>query len=549
MAIWDTLAEPAAGFRSDGWWRSSTFLDDLADAVRDRGDHPALIAYEGTEHARTLSYTELSNTVARFASALRELDVQRGDVVACYLPNLWLLAPLYLACHRIGAVSSPIFPVVGRRELGHVLGVTGAKVCVTVEKFDDYDCAALLAEAAPETLAHRVVVGDAAATGAIDFDEFFVRTPWEERRPVAEQDRLGPDEPAQLLHTSGTTGMMKVVVHSQNTLYAAVRAVSEPHRLTRDDVISLPGLCTAMAGLTYAVYLPLFLGATGVIQSRTTDMELLRDLIAAHRVTWLYSPPAFLVNLLAAQRKDARDTASLEQIVTGSAPVHPQLITLVREVFGVELHALWGMTENGAVTVTRPDDPEGWAARSDGRSTPWMEVRIDAEPGAEAGRLLVRGASQCLGYLGQRDVYDACVDADGWFDTGDLARHDGRGGIRITGRRADLITRPDGMQVSTLEVESVLQRHPEITEVVLVGYPDPEVPGGSKVCAVVVPVFPVISLAELHAYLALEGVAKPFWPDRVQFVGMLPKNPLGKVLRQPLRERLEIAATSRGGRL
>jgi cyclohexanecarboxylate-CoA ligase len=94
----------------------------------------------------------------------------------------------------------------------------------------------------------------------------------------------------------------------------------------------------------------------------------------------------------------------------------------------------------------------------------------------------------------------------------------------------------------------VLQRHPDITEVVLVGYPDPEVPGGSKVCAVVVPVFPVISLAELHAYLALEGVAKPFWPDRVQFVGMLPKNPLGKVLRQPLRERLEIAATSRGGR-
>ncbi|MFD8492673.1 AMP-binding protein [Amycolatopsis sp. NPDC059657] len=545
MTTGDTSAVPAAGFQDQGWWRSSTFLDDLADAVRDRGDHLALIVHEGDEKPRTLSYVELSDAVARFASALRELGVGRGDVVACYLPNLWLLAPLYLACHRIGAVSSPIFPVVGTRELGHVLRVTGAKVCVTVERNGEHHCAALLAEAAPETLAHRVVVGDAAATGAIDFDEFFVRTPWENRTPVPEEDRLGPDEPAQLMHTSGTTGKMKLVVHSQNTLYAAVRAVSEPHRLTRDDVISLPGICTAMAGLTYALYLPLFLGATGVVQKHTNDMDLLRDLIEAHSVTWLYTPPVFLVNLLAAQRKEARDTSSLKQIVTGSAPVHPQLITQVREVFDVELHALWGMTENGAVTVTRPDDPAGWAAHSDGRSTPWMEVRIDAEPGEEAGRLLVRGASQCLGYLGQRDVYDACVDAEGWFDTGDLARPDGRGGIRIVGRRADIITRPDGMQVSTLEVESLLQRHPAITEVVLVGYPHPEIPGGSKVCAVVVPVFPAISLDELHAYLAREGVAKAFWPDRVQFVGILPKNSLGKVLRQPLRERLELAAAPR----
>ncbi|MEQ0564487.1 AMP-binding protein [Amycolatopsis sp. NEAU-NG30] len=544
MTIVDTMAGPAR-FREAGWWRDSTFLDDLADAARDRGDHPALIAHDEAGQATALSYAELASTVARFASALRELGVGRGDVVACYLPNLWLLAPLYLACHRVGAVSAPVFPVVGRRELGHVLEVTRAKVCVTVDKYGGHECAALLAEAAPETLAHRVVVGDAAATGALGFDEFFVHTPWEERTPVPEADRLGPDEPAQLLHTSGTTGRMKLVVHSQNTLYAAVRAVAEPHRLTRDDVISLPGIGTAMAGLTYGLYLPLFLGATGVVQKQTDDMDLLRDLIEAHHVTWLYTPPIFLVNLLAAQRKEARDTSSLKQIVTGSAPVHPQLSTDVREVFDVELHALWGMTENGAVTITRPDDPPGWAAHSDGSPTPWMDVRIDTEPGAEAGRLLVRGASQCLGYLGGQEDYDSCVDADGWFDTGDLARPDGRGGIRIAGRRADIINRPDGMQVSTLEVETLLQRHPRIAEVVLVGYPHPDIPGGSKVCAVVVPVFPAISLAELHAHLASEGVAKAFWPDRVQFVAVLPKNSLGKVLRGPLRERLELAAAPR----
>src|SRR6185503_20537055 len=105
-----------------------------------------------------------------------------------------------------------------------------------------------------------------------------------------------------------------------------------------------------------------------------------------------------------------------------------------------------------------PDDPEGWGAQSDGRPMPWMQVRIAAEPGEQVGRLLVRGASQTLGYLGQRELYDRCLDADGWFDTGDLARWDGRGGIRITGRRTDLITRSNGRKVPTLEVEAVLGR-------------------------------------------------------------------------------------------
>lgn len=549
MTIWDTLAMPApdtaAGYRAAGAWRDTTFLDDLAVAARDRGDHPALVAHESGAPVKILTYQQLAGLVERFAAALTELGVRRGDIVACYLPNGWRLAALYLACHRIGAVSSPIIPAIDRRELTYVLETSRAKVCVTAASFNDIDYAARLAEAAPATLEHQIVVGDAAATGAIDFDEFFVNTPWEQRRRLPEDDRLGPDEPAQLLYTSGTTGVMKAVAHSQNTLYASVLAVSEPHHLSAEDVISIPSFTTHMAAMTYAVYMPLLLGATTVLQDRNLDMELLRDLIAEHRVSWLYCAPAYLMNLLAAQEKEPKDTASLRQITSGSAPVQPQLIDHVRNVFGVPLHALWGMTENGAVTVTRPADPDGWAAHSDGRSMPFMEIRIDAEPGAETGRLLVRGASQCLGYLGQREVYEACVDADGWFDTGDLARPDGRDGIRITGRRADLITRASGQKVPTLEVESVLQRHPGITEVVLVGYPDPDLPGGDRVCAVVIPDGPPITLAQAHAHLAAEGMSKPLWPDRIQFLQVLPRNSLGKVLRQPLRERLEIAASRR----
>jgi cyclohexanecarboxylate-CoA ligase len=275
-------------------------------------------------------------------------------------------------------------------------------------------------------------------------------------------------------------------------------------------------------------------------------MNLLLDLVAEHGATWAYAAPGYLVAMIAAQRACPRDTRSLKVIVSGSAPIQSQLIEEVRDVLGIPLHALWGMTENGGVTMTQPADPPGWAAHSDGSPMPWMGVRID-DPGSDGfGRLLVRGAAQCLGYLGQRAVYEACLDPDGWFDTGDLARDDGRGGIRIGGRRVDLIIRASGVKVPTLEVEGIITRHPAVAEVVLVGYPDPAVPGTDLVCAVVVPTagVPAPTLETLRAHLRAEQVATFLWPDRLVVTDALPKNSLSKVLRSSLRESLENLATS-----
>lgn len=550
--MWDSLTmfEPgqADRYRSAGWWREGTFLDDVAAAAAARPDHPAVIGFQADKHDRTLSYAELAAAVRRMAAGLSELGVGRGDVVALYLPNRWMLTAFYLACSRVGAVSLPVIPALGVRELRMILEETGAKVCVTVDRFGDADYAARVAEAAPETLRHRVVVGSAAGEGEIDFDEFFVRTTWEERHEVPADAALGPDEPSMLLYTSGTTGRMKGVAHSQNTFYAGVRTVSEAYGLTADDVISIPNFLTHMAGATYAAFMPLVLGGTCVMQDANTDMELLLDLVGEYGITWAYAAPGYLVKALAAQRTRPRETGSLKQIVSGSAPIQPQLIDDVREVFGVPLHALWGMTENGGVTVTKPEDPAGWAASSDGSPMPWMGVRVDAPAPGEFGRLLVRGASQCLGYLGQREVYEACLDAEGWFDTGDLARDDGRGGIRIGGRRADQITRANGHNVSTLEVEAVLTGHPEVAEVVLVGYPDPEVPSADLVCAVVVPaVGAEPGLESLRGFLADQQMSPGRWPDRVVLADALPKNSLGKVLRAPLRADLEKIEAGRRG--
>ncbi|MDQ1740025.1 MAG: cyclohexanecarboxylate-CoA ligase [Pseudonocardiales bacterium] len=551
--MWDTLVRPpgdrAESFRASGRWRSETVLDDLRRSVAAHPDKPAIISYSAGSLARIISYQELSALVDRFAAALLELGVRRQDVVALHLPNWWMLNPLYLACARIGAVPAPVMPTLGARELGLVLAGSAAKVCIVPDSYLDVDYLERLADAAPDTLAHRVVVRTAPAEPGsgdlVDFGEFFVDTPWEQTHPLAELPEPDPDDVALLLFTSGTTGAPKAVAHSHNTLYAAASAVPRCWGFDADCVASVPHPMTHLAGVIFGVYLSVILGGTCAMQD-DFDMDVLLDMIATHGLTFVYAGPPFVIGLVAAQRERSRDISSLKALISGSAPIPPQLVDDVREVLGVELGALWGMTENGSMTVTRPDDPQGWAAHSDGSPVPGVELRIDAEDGESLGRLLVRSPSQCLGYLNQREVYQQCLDSDGWFDTGDMARPDGRGGIRITGRRDDLIIRRWGTKVPTLEVEAVLLRHPRIREVVLIGYPDAEIPTLDGLCAVLIPDGQPPSVEELSEYLDGLGMTFYNWPDRVEIRAELPKNPLGKVQRGILRKELEQLVGDRG---
>ena len=196
------------------------------------------------------------------------------------------------------------------------------------------------------------------------------------------------------------------------------------------------------------------------------------------------------------------------------------------------------MTEVIAGTMTAPEDDErAWT--TDGRALPGLEVKIVDDAGRElprdmsgTGRLMVRGASMFCGYLKRPDLYT--VDADGWFDSGDLARMNNEGYIRITGRTKELLIR-GGENVPVIEIENLLMQHPGVASVAIVGFPDARL--GERGCAFVVPrAGHEVDLASIQAYLEQAKVAKPFWPERVETIAALPHTASGKVQRFVLKQ-------------
>ncbi|MDH3738388.1 MAG: AMP-binding protein, partial [Alphaproteobacteria bacterium] len=197
----------------------------------------------------------------------------------------------------------------------------------------------------------------------------------------------------------------------------------------------------------------------------------------------------------------------------------------------------WGMTENGGVTVTRRDDQPQKVFETDGVPIAGMEVRVvgdDDAPlatGAE-GRLQARGASSFVGYLKRPEAFDH--DEDGWFETGDLARMDADGYIRISGRNKDVIIR-GGENIPVVEVEGLIYQHPAVQDVAIVAMPDPRL--GERACAFVT-LAPGTSLTqeEMIGFLLTQEMAKQYLPERLEILSEMPRTPSGKIQKFALRE-------------
>jgi cyclohexanecarboxylate-CoA ligase len=522
---------PHASFREAGYWLDKSVDQLLTEAAARAPDKVAIIADRADrEHAPRFSYAELARLADRAASSLLRLGVGRGDVVTVQLPNWWEFVVTAFACGKIGAVMNPVMPILRERELLYILNFCEAKVFIVPKSYRGFDYAAM-AQGMRAELPHleHVVVAD--GEGETSFDRMLLSAE-AGKLPAG----LRPDDTAVLMFTSGTTGEPKGVMHTSNSLIACCKALSGRFGLDASDVLLVASPVGHMTGYAAIVLLSVYLGGTMILQD-IWEARRGVNLMAREGVTYTAASTPFLGDICDAVKAGAPRPKSLRSFLCGGAPIPSVLIERAADELGLKVCSLWGMTEVLSGTLTEPAHAAEKSASTDGRPLEGMEVTIvDAEgrpsPAGESGRLLVRGAQMFKGYYKRPEL--PAFDGDGWFDSGDLAYMDKDGYIRISGRVKDILVR-GGENVPVVEIENLLYKHPAVSAVAVVGFPDARL--GERGCAFIVPrAGSTIDLAAVQSYLGEARMAKQFWPERIEIVAELPRTASGKIQKFKLRE-------------
>jgi acyl-CoA synthetase (AMP-forming)/AMP-acid ligase II len=518
-------------WRSAGFYAGKSLSRALAEGARRYPEVESVFYAE--RQPRRVTNRELYAQGLEVAAALHALGVRRGDVVAVQLPSWLETAALFQGIAQVGAVVLPIVSIYGRAEVEFVLRQSRARAYFAPARWRSTDylprCEAF---AALPDLERIVLLGDGVPGRFTSWPEFLAGG-----EPGFEPALADPDDVCLLMYTSGTSSAPKGVRHTHETL---LREWGRPTYANRGLYLAnLPaGHYTGYGFLMR----PSLIGAPMIFLDHW-DAVFAAKVVERHHVKHGGGTPIFLFTLLRAAEEHAHDLSSLESFSMGGQGMTPAMVEQA-DRRGFPGARVYGSTEHPTVTAFDPTLPFERRAFTDGRIDEGNEVRIvddasrDLPFGAE-GEILTRGPEMFVGYL------DPALDREsflpgGWFKTGDVGRLDRDGFLTVTDRKKDLIIR-GGENISSVEVEEVLLRHPAVAAAAAVAMPDPTY--GEKVCAFVeLTPGSALTLAEVGEHFARAGVARQKTPERLEVLAQLPRNASGKVRKFELRAQLREAA-------
>jgi malonyl-CoA/methylmalonyl-CoA synthetase len=342
---------------------------------------------------------------------------------------------------------------------------------------------------------------------------------------------------AVIAYTSGTTGRSKGAMLLHRNVVANIESICEAWHWTADDhlLLTLPLFHTH--GLMVGAHGTLFAGASAELQ-RSFDADRVYDALLGGSYTMFFGVPTMYTRLLREAESHDERPDPLRLYVAGSAALSPQAFEEFEKLFGERILERYGMTETG-MNLTNPYDGERRPGTV-GKPFPGQEARVvDIEsrevlPAGEVGEIEVRGPHVFRGYWNRPDATEEVLGEDGWFRTEDLGSVSEDGYFTISGRTKELII-SGGYNVYPREVEEVLEGHPGVAEVAVVGLPDEEY--GEKVTAAVVSDDPELTAEEVKDFCQ-DDLASYKKPREVYFVEELPRNALGKVQKHVVQESL-----------
>jgi len=554
------LDAPWTQFYEEGVPKSITYprwsLTDLLDATaRDYPDKTALVFFADPKLPPSrMTYRQLQDATLRFAAALHEMGVRKGDRVAVMLPNCPQFPVVFFGLLRVGAIAVNTNPLYVAREIKEQFADAGAETAVMLDTF-----VPRLREVQAGTAVKRIVVVDVAESLGFPWksivrlvqkkhgervvvppaaDVFFLSKRLE-RGTAVPAVSIDPGDVALLQYTGGTTGTPKGAMLTHGNLVANTLQLAawfaKAERGKEVVMAAIPFF--HVYGMTVCMIFGIHMAAEIVMVPRPRPVDVVMKVIQKTHVSIFPGVPTLYTAINHHPDVKRYDLGSVRLCLSGSAPLPLEVAETFERLTGGRLVEGFGMTESSPVATANPLFGDRRAG-SIGIPIPDTDAKIvDPETGArlgvdQNGELAIKGPQVMLGYW-QRPDETAETIKDGWLHTGDIARVDGDGYIYIVDRMKDMIA-ASGLKVLPREVEEVLFLHPKVQEAVVAGVPDPY--RGETVKAFIVPKPGVEPSPEEVIAFCKQHLAPFKVPTQVEFRSELPKSLVGKVLRRVLVE-------------
>lgn len=494
-------------------------IGDLPRRAAARHPGKLAISFAGT----TWTYREFDEVCNRLANGLIERGIAAGDRVAILSRNSHVFAALRFALARIGGVLVPVNFMLNAQEISYILRSSGARALAVSDEFLDTGNRAIALETRVSQTLRMSQLDDLLSRDA--------------RAPEAV---VASDGLAQIVYTSGTEALPKGAMLTHDAVLWQYVGCIVDAEIDASDVILHALPMYHCAQLDVFLGPAIYQGASNVIASGPAP-EIVLPLIAEHRITSFFAPPTVWIGLLRSPLFDQLDHSSLTKGYYGASIMPVEVLREIqRRVPQLRLWNLYGQTEIAPLATLLGPADQLRKPGSCGRPTLNVETRvvddrmIDVKPG-EVGEIVHRSPQLLSGYY---DAPDKTADAfeGGWFHSGDLATVDEDGYIFVVDRKKDMI-KTGGENVASREVEEAIYRLPQVSEVAVIGLPDPKwIEAVSAV--VVVKSGQTLDAAALvaHCQAHLAGFKVP---KHVFFCETLPKNPSGKILKRELRQQYQ----------
>lgn len=529
-------------FKDKGYWTDETFYDFWAKNAREIPDREALV-----DSRHRVTWAQAKEMVDRIACRWVEMGLEKYERIIIQAPNEVNAFLARIAAERAGLVSLLVYAYMRQKELSYMIEKTGASAVVIPHTYRDFNYLEMyneLRNLSPR-LKYIFLLDEEVPAGAPEGTYSLLRlirepVP-EEKLTVLAERRFDPfRDMAMLTSTTGTTGLPKLVEWNIAPRLCTAKARVDIWNLGVEDITAAIAPFAGGAAGTLTYFAAPLVGAKTVLLEEFTAVRAL-ELIEREKVTCIGVVPTHLVRMLE-QPVEKYDIRSLRFIRSAGGYLPPDVAQSAENTLGGVITSDLGTQDVGSVSGCRVDDPPELRRRTVGRPLAGNEVRLLDETGKEVppgepGQLWFRGPHSPAGYYRDTGTTATVFDSDGWATTGDIVKWD-QGCLWIMGRAKDMIIR-GGQNIYPAEIEGLLQEHPKVKIVAIVGYPDREL--GERACAFVVPKQGMtFTFEEMVSFLKEKKLASFKLPERLKVVESLPVvGDSGKIDKKVLKAELE----------